>query len=186
MAETLLGLNEFGYGDIALMTGERIDSALRLSAKDSEGENGAGVMLLTDRRIIHLQGNGKRRKATFASINDVDAIEISSEQQSRSAYVWAGLAFLVAILLFVVISNSTGRIAAAVVVGLMGVYLIADQLLSPGRQYITFRAGSSQLRCDLGGDVPSSEIYGFINRVFQLKGFGGSDGYSRPGRFAPH
>ena len=168
------------------MSGENVDSTLRLSEGEDSSSDPNGVMLLTDKRIIYIQGNGKRRKATFASISDIDSVEISVEQQGRSSYVWAAMAFIVAVLLFITIPNSTGRIIASVVVGAMGVYLVVDQLFSPGKQFITFGAGSSQLRCDLGSDLKPSDVYGFINRVFQLKGHSSSNGYSRAGRFAPH
>lgn len=177
-------LDEYGFGDVRLMEGERVDSSLNLS-DGGIGDSGADVMLLTDKRIIHLHGDGRSRNASFASIQDIDAVETSSQAEGRSGYIWGAMAFAVAVLLYVVIDHPVGRIAAAVIVALMGVYLVADQLMEPAKRSVIFKAASSQLGCSLGSECPSGDVYAFINRVFELKEENGSEGSSRAKRFAP-
>ena len=174
-------LEEFGITDVSLIDGERIDSAMDLS-KDGNTNSGDGpdVMLLTDRRVIHLHGIGKRRNAVFASIQDIDGVEISVEREGTGAFLWAGLAFLVAITLFFAIDHAVGRVLALTTVALMGAYLIVDHRTAVGTPVVIFKAGSSQLECTLKSDGASSDIYVFINRLYQLK-----DENSRARRFAP-
>ena len=120
-------------------------------------------MLLTETRVIHAQGNGKRRRAVFASIQDVDAAEIGYHREGNGAFIWAAMAFVVATLLYFVIDSTAGSIAAAVIVGVMGVYLVVDQMLSPGRSLLVFRAGTSEVRCELKGSRSPDDIQDFVN-----------------------
>ena len=179
-------LDQFGFEDFSLMDEERLESALVLESEDGQdsAENPA-VMLLTDKRVIHINGNGKHRKAVFASVQDVEAVEVAVQKEGNGSFIWAGLAFFVAFFLFFIIDNSLGRVAAPAVVALMGVYLIVDHLTSPGKQLVIFKTASTQLRADLKGDGASKEVYAFINRLFQLKSENGSDAFSRVNRFAP-
>ena len=177
--------NKFELTDIILMDRERIDAALDLAGDSTDATGESGVMVLTDKRIIYINGNGKRRNAKFAAISDIDAVEVEVEGEGTGAFIWAALAFLVAILLFFVINPSAGwpmAATASAAMVMMGVYLIADRLTAPGRPYVIFKAGSSQLRCNLKtGDV-STDTYAFINRLFQLKE---ENGPNRSRDFAP-
>ena len=178
-------LEQFGITDLTLMDGERIDSAFNLAGEHSGDSNGtSGVMLLTDQRVIHLQGKDKHLKAVFASIQDIDAVEITAEHEGNAAFVWGALAFLVAILLFFVIDHPLGKAAAPLTVALMGLYLIVDRVTSSGRPLVIFKMGSSHVECDLRRDRESSDIYAFINRLFQLKAERASY-VSRASHFAP-
>ena len=171
---------------LGLADGEQIDSALNLTNGDSDDLEGADLILLTDRRIIHLNGNGKKRRAVFASIEDLDAVELFFESEGNGAYIWAGLAVIVAVLLFFVIDNATYRVIAAGVVALLGVYLVVDQLLAPGKPWITFMAGAAQFRCEIKSNGSDEEVYPFINRIFELKQQNRqSNSTSRASRFAP-
>lgn len=180
-------LDQFGFDDFSLMDEEKLESALVLGSEDSQDSaESPAVMLLTDKRVIHINGNGKHRKAVFASVQDVEAVEVAVQKEGNGSFIWAGLAFLVAFFLFFVLGDQPlWRIVVPVIVALMGVYLIVDQLASPGKQLVIFKTGSSQLRADLKGDGASSEVYAFINRFFQLKSENGSDVFSRVNRFAP-
>lgn len=179
-------LDQSAFGDIRLMEGERIDSALNLTGKNSgDPASGPQVMLLTDRRIIRLDGNGERRKVSFASIQDVDTVEISAKQGGKGAFIWATMAFIAAGLLYPVIPHALGRAVAVGITALMGVYLVVDRLMDPGRPLVIFKAGSSQLWCDLNGDQASADVHVFINRLFELKAEDGSDNSSRANHFAP-
>ncbi len=176
-------LEELGLEEISLLDGERLDSTLNL---DGSGSSPGGEMvLLTDRRVIHAR-NGRRRKAVIASIQDIDAIEISQEQQGASAFLWAGLAFLVAIILYLMIDAPLTRTLAAAVVAVMGIYLLVDQLLLPGKPLVIFRAGGVQLEIALKSQEVPADVYTFVNRVFELKDDNGPNGvFARAQRFAP-
>ena len=179
-------LDELGFSDVSLLEGEGIDSAVDLAGdRRRGGGDNPEVMLLTGQRVILLQGNGKHRRAIFASIQDIDAVEFGHEREGNSAYVWAILAFIVAMTVYFVIDNAGWRIAAPIIVALMGVYLIVDHMMSPGKSLVVFKTGSAELRCDLRSDSASSDIYAFINRLFQLKNENGYERFSRAGRFSP-
>ena len=174
-------LARFGITDVSLIEGEHIDSALDLSKDgNKESADSPEVMLLTDRRVIHLHGSGKRRKAVFASIQDINGVELTVEREGTGAFFWAGLAFVVAILLYFAIDNAVGRVLAPITVALMGAYLIVDQRMDSGTPVVIFKVGSSQLQCALHSDGASSDVYTFINRLYQLK-----EATTRGRRFAP-
>jgi len=173
-----LDLTQFGLTEVSLIDGERIDTALDLAGSHE-------VVLLTPTRIIHVRDNGRKRKSEFASIENIDSIETGFEREGNGVYVWAVTAFVVAALLFFVIENATGRIAAPVVVALLGLYLIADHLIAPGCLALTFKAGGSQLRCELNQKHDSAEVSSFVNRVFEIKTGGHSGSPGETGRFAP-
>ena len=173
-----------GFDDVQLMEGERIDSSITL-ALGGEKDESPEVLLLTDSRVIHLNGTGKRRTAVFASVDDISTVEISSERGGLGVYVWSALAFIVALLLWRVIDHPIGSVAAAVLVALMGVYLIADHLMSAGTSVATFKTSASEFKVELRGEGDTQEnVYYFINRLFQMKESGGK-GALEPGRFAP-
>ena len=169
------------------MDGERMDSELDLAGDGARDRaNAEHVVLLTDRRVIYLDGKHRPRRAVFASIEDVDAVEIAEEDEGLGAFVWAALAFVAALFLYFVIDNFAGKISGTVAVALLGVYLIVDRLISPGRRVMVFKTGPADLRCPLKkGDRPADDIYPFINRLFELKAASGSDGLERARRFAP-
>ena len=161
--------------EISLLDGERLDSTLNLDGDGSGSSPGGEMVLLTDRRVIHAR-NGRRRKAVIASIQDIEAIEISQEQQGAGAFLWAGLAFVVAIILYLMIDAALMRTAAASVVAVMGIYLLVDQLLLPGKPLVIFRAGGVQLEITLRSAEVAPHVYTFVNRVFELKDANGPNG----------
>lgn len=175
-------LAEFGFENIALLDGETIEATLELD--DEEGGTSNEVILLTDRRVMNLNGNPKSLKAAFASIRDVEVVDIAIEREGIGAFVWAGLAFFVAIMLWKVIDHPLGSAAAGLVVAAMGVYLIVDHIMTPGRPVVTFKTGTSEFRADLKSERAVSEVYPFINRLFQLKDDSGPTRYSSPSHFA--
>ena len=178
-------LEELGLEDISLLDGERLDSTLNLDGNGSGSSPGGEMVLLTDRRVIHAR-NGRRRKTVYASIQDIDAIEVSQEQHGAGAFLWAGLAFLVAIILYLMIDAALTRTLAAAVVAVMGIYLLVDQLLLPGKPLVIFRAGGVRLEITLRSDEVPADVYVFVNRVFELKDDNGPNGvFARGQRFSP-
>ena len=170
-----------------LMDGERIDSTVRLSGGAAgSARNGSGVMLLTDKRVIHLRGDGKRQQAAFAAIQDVDVVEISFDREGYSAFIWAATALVVALVLyFFVIDHFAARIAASFVVALLGIYLIVDKLTAARSPILVFKSGPSQLRCELKDEQAAANVQEFIKRFFQLKEEITSNGARGRRRFAP-
>ena len=155
--------------DIALMDGEEVETVLDLANGMTEGEvQGSDCVVLTNRRLIHLRGNGSRRRATLASLKDVQAVEVVV-QADLSAFVWGGLALVIALVLWRTVDNPIGSVVSAVVVALMGIYLIVDQIVAPGVARLLFRVGGSEIRCDLKGESALEDAYPFVNRLFQLK-----------------
>ena len=175
-------LEQYGLADAGLIDGERIESAINLG---EDSDDNKGVMLLTDRRVIHIHGDEKNRQAVFASIQDIIVVEVTMEREGMGAYVWAALSFLVALLLWRVIDNALGSVAAALLVALMGVYLIVDRVLSPGNPVAVFKTVSSEFRCELSGENVSPEIYDFINKLFQSKSESVANTRSQVNHFAP-
>ena len=172
LADDRAGLNVGGLSRL-LLDGERVDSTLNLEevARQSELEAVSDdVVLLTDQRLIQLSSGARRSTTTFVSLGDIDAVEIARERQGFGGYVWGGLAILAALLLLLIWDQPVGSVVGAIVVVLMGVYLIVDQVLTPGRAVANFRVGGSILQCVIAGEVGQKEVHGFVNRLFQLKG----------------
>ena len=172
-------LDQFGFGEVRLIEGERIDSALDLSGGGDGSTNAPSLLLLTDTRVMHLQGIGKRHRAIFASVQDVNAVEIIAQSEGRGAYLWTALAFLLAFLLFLALDNPVFRYAGTAMAVLTGLYLTVDRLTDPGGSLVIFKAGASELRCDLDSEYAPAEVHTFINRLFQLKAGECPEGNSR-------
>ncbi len=180
-----MDLAEYGFADVDLMDGEHVDTALDLAGGGGFRNNSVRrLLLLTDRRVIHLDGKTQNHRAVFASLENVDAVEIAEEVEGSGAFVWAGLAFVAALFLYFVIDNVAGRISGTVAVVLMGAYLIGDRLVSSSPLIMVFRAGPAELRCGLNNDRALDDAYPFINRMFELKSDAGSPA-ARTSRFAP-
>ena len=181
-----MDLAEYGFAGVDLMDDESVDTALDLVGDRAKSNSASHRrVVLTDRRVIHLDGKNGRERAVVASLRDVDAVELTEEDEGSSAYVWAGLAFVAALFLYFVIDNIAGRISGTAAVVFLGVYLIADRLISSGRPVLVFQTGPAQLRCGIKNGRPVDDLYPFINRLFELKSAAKWNGASRVGRFAP-
>ena len=174
------------FSDEILMEGEHIEAALNWNGDSGDRvKDDVDVLLLTDRRVVLVNRDGRRRNAIFVAVEDVDSAEVSSESGGYGGYVWGGLAFFVGFMLWRMWDHPIGSVLGPVAVALIGLYLIADQLLSPKTQRATFRAGSSQIHCSINDSGPTADAYAFVNRLFELKAAAGRDrtGGGRP--FAP-
>jgi hypothetical protein len=165
-----LDLEKMGTEEIGLSEGESVDSAVDLkSGKGRAADRSPNVVLLTNKRIIHVQGSGDRRETTVVCLESIDSVEISRERRGYGAYVWGVVAFLVAIGIYSVWDQPIGRIAGALAVAAMGVYLVVEHLVTPNRVKATFRAGSSVVQCALTDSRALQEMYVLVNSLFSLK-----------------
>ncbi len=178
-------LEKAAPAEFALMDGERIDSKLGL--RDGLAEPGDGsYMMLTDRRLIHLNGDGRRGGVSFVALQDVTAIDVLSERESnRAGYLWGAVALVVAVLLWRTWDQPVWSAISGLAVAAMGVYLVVDRRLSPPGVQAIFQAGSAVLRFKSRRADAAADIYRFVNRLFQLKDEGAERGPRRPRTFAP-
>ena len=160
-----------GTEEISLSDGESVDSAVDLKGeKGGATDRNPAVVVLTNKRIIYVQGSGERRDTTFVCLEKIDSVEISRERKGYGAYVWGVVAFLVAAGIYSVWDQPIGRIAGALAIAAMGVFLIVNHLITPNGVKATFRAGSSVLQCALTDSRALQEMYVLVNGLFSLKG----------------
>ena len=164
-------LDGAGPGTLTLMDGERVHTAFHLKeGLGSPAENGSDMLYLTNRRILRLHANGRSTRAEFASIADVETVDVSKEKQGPSGFVWGFLGIVAALLLWLVIDHPVGSLAAAAIVALLGAYLIADRITRHTTAQVTFATRSAQLRVELKGGRAISDVYPLVARLYQLKG----------------
>ena len=166
-----MDLARYGFGAVNLLEGESVDATLHLIGDpDPDRDSKRRLLLLTDRRLIHLDGDARDFGAVFASLQDVDAIEIGREPASASAFVWAALAFIAALFLyFVLAEQGVWQIVGTVGAALLGAYLIGDRLVFPGETFMALKMGPAELRCALKGSRGMDGAHSFIRRFFELK-----------------
>lgn len=156
------------FGGISLMSGERIVASLGISDRDHRDYEGDAIAL-TDSRVILASAERGRQRAAFIAIDDVSAVEIARKPEGYANFVWAGLAFFVAAMLWRAIDSQTLAIAAAAIVALMGVYLVIDRLTSRGNPSIAFRSGASEIDSPLPDDGELADAHALANKLFELK-----------------
>ena len=162
-------VEKLGLKDLNLMDGESLYAALNLKDEVGEGqEEGSDVILLTGQRVIRINPNGQLRRAVFVPLQSIDMVEII-RKRSYGGFIWAALAFFIAIMLWNVWDYPIGSTIAVAVVALIGVYLAVDQVFSPGRLHVFFKAGPSRLQCGIMSNHESKDIHTFVNRLFELK-----------------
>ncbi|MDA0769814.1 MAG: hypothetical protein O2821_06275 [Chloroflexi bacterium] len=176
-------LSQFGFADLSLLDGERVEMSLDLTEGSPESLD-HDVLLLTDRRLMHLNGGPKNRKASMASVQDILITEMMTENEGISAFIWAGLAFFVGLMLWRVVDHPMGSAAAGIVLALMGIYLIYDRLTSPGKNMLVFKAGVGDMKVEVRNEGATSELNGLILRLFELKDENGLNRYRNPSNFA--
>lgn len=167
-------LGQTGFGDLNVIDGEQVDTTLSLrdEPKDQH-DTDADLLVLTDQRLIHLVARGRNREAVFVSLRGVFAVEVTTEHPGGyGGYIWGGVSFLVAILLWQVWNQPILNVVAAAIVALMGAYLIWDHVMAPLVLQMTVRAGSSQLQMGAHKSIDPQQIYDFANRMFDVKARG--------------
>ena len=172
--------------DITLMADEQVQQSIGVDDVAGSRDGKRNIVLLTDRRVIHIIGAGTNRKTSYAAIDDISAVEITRQSvRGYGAFVWAALAFFVSAMLWRVIENQTLSIAAASIVALMGIYLIVDRLLATGEHALVFKAGGSDIECALKRNADHSEAEALVTRLFELKEQRADPKYTRSKSFAP-
>jgi len=168
--ESVVDIAGLGFGGVELMEGEHVDVTLNLGENRRERPSyDHNVVLLTDRRLVQLRADSRRRSTVFVSLGDIDTVEVTKERHGYSGFIWGGLAVFVAVLLVMLWDHPVGSITAAVAVTLMGAYLVFDHVTSSRRVMAIFKTRASQLECDLDVDMPPGDVHHFLNRMFKLK-----------------
>ena len=170
---------------VSLMKDEEVQATVGTS-EDGIPADG-DVILLTDRRLIHISGTEVDRRLAAAAIEDIGIVEITRHSAGGyGSFIWAALAFFVSFVLWrFIIDNQTLAIAAAAIVALMGVYLIFDRLTSRGGHILSFKANGADIQCPLpeGGNQAGTEA--LITRLFELKEQRSNPQHARAKSFSP-
>lgn len=157
------------FSAVSLMKDEEVQASIGTSEDGilADGD----VILLTDRRIVHISGSAVNRRIAAAAIEDVGIVEITRQSPGGySSFIWAALAFFVSFVLWrFIIDNQTIAIAVAAIVSLMGVYLIFDRLTSRGGHILSFKASGADIQCRLPGNGNQAGLDALITRLFELK-----------------
>ena len=103
------------------------------------------------------------------SLPKVVAFEIARQRSSGlSGYIWGGLAFVAAFLVWQIWDQPVVDLVAGVVLGAMGIYLIFDQYLDRLALTVTVKAESSQLQLQFHKSVDEKDLYNFFNQMFDV------------------
>lgn len=162
-------IGHLGFDALKLMDKERIDSTLNSVDDPTSEPKRDTVALLTDKRLIQLNGSPRRKTINFVPLRNVDSVEMVTDQRGYRGYVWGVLAILAAVVLWWVWDNPIGSIGAAALIACMGIYMIFDQMLSSEMTVLKFTVGSAELQHVVDSDMPLEDIYVFVNRLFELK-----------------
>ena len=71
--------------------------------------------------------------------------------------------------LYQIIDDGTWQVVAALVVLVMGAYLVVNQVLDSGEPTAVFRTSSSEIRWLFDAKKDSEAVYDFINRLYEVK-----------------
>ena len=174
------------FGGITLMPDERIVASLGMAENDRDRRDQEGdAIALTDSRVILTSAERGRQRAAFMAIDDISAVEIARRPEGYSNFVWAGIAFFVAAMLWRAIDSQTLAIAATAIVALMGVYLVIDRLTSRGNPRIAFKAATAELDAAIADDGELANAHALANKLFELKQTRAASALPQPRIFAP-
>ena len=183
-----LDFGETAFDGLAFMDGERVETTLNLLGETEYPKDGdvskaprrkwrknpvdahTNLLVLTDRRLIHLVYNARERESAFVSLSAVSAVRMDARRPGRSAgYVWGGISLLTAALLWAVWDQPVLDVVAAGVVALMGLYIMLDYVMAPHAVQMTISAGLSQMTMGVHGSISTQRMNDFANRVFEAK-----------------
>lgn len=176
------------FDGLTFMDGERVETTLNLLGETEYPKDGdvskaprrkwrknpadahTNLLVLTDRRLIHLVYNASERESAFVSLSAVSAVRMDARRPGRSAgYVWGGISLLTAALLWAVWDQPVLDVVAAGVVVLMGLYIMLDYVMAPHAVRMTISAGLSQMTMGVHGSISTQRMNDFANRVFEAK-----------------
>ena len=166
-----IDLKQTSFTDVDLLDGERAETTLSLS-DDSKGRRrtATDMLVLTDRRLIHLLDDGRGRQTVFVWLADIIAVRVGTERTGGvGGYVWGVLSIIAAILVWSVWNQPVLDVVAAGVLLLMGAYLVWDRLNTPPLFQMAISAGGSQMTMNVHQSVPTELVYAFTNRLFETK-----------------
>ena len=72
-------------------------------------------------------------------------------------------------MLWRIIDHPAGSITAAIAVGLMGIYLIAEKIVGPNKTIVKCTTGSTGIHCEIIGADANVDIHRFVTKVFQAQ-----------------
>lgn len=186
-----IDLEQTEFASVDLLEGERTETTLSLRDDSKRRRNApTNLLVLTDRRLIHLLDDGRARDAVFVWLDDIFAVRVGTERKGNiGGYIWGVLAFIAASLVWTVWDQPVFDAIVAGLVLLMGVYLVWDRINTAPIFQVTISAGGSQMTMNVHRSVPPDLVYAFTNRVFETKARGlrsDDDNYdSRASFFAP-
>ena len=151
--------------------GETVRAILSLRDEPkSPDDTDRDLLVLTDLRVAHIKRAEHANNVAVMSLPEVVAFEIVRQRSSGlSGYIWGGLAFVAALLVWQIWDQPVLDLVAGVVLGAMGVYLILDQYLDRLALTVTVKAGSSQLQLQFDKSVDEKDLYKFFNLLFEVK-----------------
>ena len=183
------GQLDFGgtaFDGLSLLEGERVETTLNLLGETEDPKDGdasktarwkwgknppdSDLLVLTDRRLIHLVYNASERESAFVSLSAVSAVRMDARRPGRTAgFVWGGISLVAAALLWAVWDQPVLDVAAAGAVVLMGLYILLDYVMAPHAVQMTISAGLSQMTMGVHGSISTQRMNDFANRVFEAK-----------------
>ncbi|MYD51201.1 MAG: hypothetical protein F4W93_06910 [Dehalococcoidia bacterium] len=166
------------FTDVDLLEGERPETTLSLR-DDSKGrrDTATDVLVLTNRRLIHLVDDGRAREAMFVWLEDVFAVRVGTERKGNiGGYIWGVIAFIAASLVWTVWDQPVLDVIVAGLVLLMGVYLVWDRINTAPLYQLSVSAGGSHMMMNVHRSVPPELVYAFTNRLFETKARGAHSG----------
>ena len=165
-----MSLADYGCPDIELLDGETVGRAIRGPTQRSRTSGRPeGSLLLTSRRLIHIAGSGHGAQVTMATIGDVDAVEITSISEGYSAFVWAGLSVVLAVVLYGSIDNALAKVIVPLLVLAMGGFLVVNRLFFTGGPAVVFRTGGSTITWRFETEEESLTVRDFIDELYRVK-----------------
>ena len=163
-------LSEFSFAKIHLVTSERIISSLNLSESlDKKRADDPETIVLSNKRLMYFPGALNQKQIAFIPVDEITSVEINVEDRNKNAYLWAALAFVLSISLILIIDPFFIRLVTSLIVGLMGLYLIIDHVLSTTMCKIQFKSNSSEISCRIKPEHVVEKAYPFIREFFELK-----------------
>ena len=161
---------QVGPTDLILLEGEQIAATLETGGGKSLISTGRHeALVLTDSRIIHSSRGGRHQGSVIVSVRDIDSVEVTSVRPGIGPYLWAALAVVLSVVLYQIIDDGTWQVVAALVVLVMGAYLVVNQVLDSGEPTAVFRTSSSEIRWLFDPKKDSEAVYDFINRLYEVK-----------------